>query len=204
MTVIAPERSYRPLAVAAAAGLGWGVACMFLQGILPGSLNSIVANSGAGWGVLAFAAGAVWHRSRLPVVALAGALVELGLVVGYYASVIVRYDQDPPSFWAYMWAALALVTGPVFGVAGAWWRSGSGWRPVVAVGLLSGLFAGEGAVRLATLPDKVTGWILVLAAVAFPLVLGRTWRDRLLGLAAALPLTGLAVGSFWILGHLHA
>jgi hypothetical protein len=177
---------------------------MFLQAVLPDPVDSIVTNSGSGWAVLAFVAGAAWFRSPVWVVALAGTLLELGLVVGYYGSVIIRYDQDPPSFWAYMWAALALVTGPVFGVAGAWWRSGSGWRPVVAVGLLSGLFAGEGAVRLATLPDKITGWILVLAAVAFPLVLGRTWRDRLLGLAAALPLTGLAVGSFWILGHLHA
>jgi hypothetical protein len=192
----------RPVLIAAVAGLLWGVATMFLQGILPGTLGAIVANSGAGWAVLAFVAGAIWFRSHWWVVAVAGALVELGLVVGYYGSVIIRYDQDPPSFWAYVWAAVALASGPVFGVAGAWWRGAVFWRHVTGVALLGGLFAGEGVVRLMTLPDRATGWIMVVAGALFPLALGRTLAGRLYGLLAVAPAVALALAAFAILDRL--
>ncbi len=192
-TATATERRVQPLAVAAAAGLVWGVACMFLQGLLPDPASSIVANSGAGWAVLAFVAGAVWAGHRWWVVAVAGALLELGLVVGYYGSVIIRYDQDLPSFWAYVWAAVALIAGPVFGVAGSWWRHDVRWRHVTAIALLGGLFASEGIARLLTLPDHAVGVILTVTGVLIPVALGRALPDKLYGLLGAMPAVGLAL-----------
>lgn len=202
ITATTTEQRAQPLAVATAAGLLWGVACMFLQGILPDPASAIVANSGAGWAVLAFVAGAVWSRSSWWVVAVAGALLELGLVVGYYGSVIIRYDQDAPSFWAYVWAAVALVAGPVFGVAGSWWRQNVRWRHVTAIALLGALFAGEGITRLLTLPDHSVGVILTVTGVVIPLALGRALPEKLYGLLGAIPAVGLALAAFGLLDNL--
>jgi hypothetical protein len=199
-TVTLSEHRTHPLLVAAAAGLSWGVACMFLQELLPGPAESIVANSGAGWAVLAFVAGAACGRGRLWVAASAGALLELGLVVGYYASAIVRYDQDPPQFWAYVWAGAALVAGPVFGIAGAWWRTAVvPWRRISAIALLGGLFAGEGVLRMATLSDKITAWIFIVAGLVLPMALGRGNREKLLGLLGVVPAIGLALAGFAVI-----
>jgi hypothetical protein len=177
---------------------------MFLQAVLPDPVDSIVTNSGSGWAVLAFVAGAAWFRSPVWVVALAGTLLELGLVVGYYGSVIIRYDQDPPSFWAYVWAAVALVAGPVFGVAGAWWRGPVAWRRIAGLALLGGLFVAEGVLRATTLPDKPAGWIMVALGLVFPLALGHGGREKLYSLLGVVPAVGLALAVLAALQTLSA
>lgn len=113
-------------ASAFAGGLLLGVLSNVVQGWLPGAWNQI-ANSGAVWSVAAFVAGALLSRKvGLTAAAVAGLLAESGLVVGYYSYAEVARDGVGSLFAPLIWLAMALVAGPLFGVAGFGWR---GLRP---------------------------------------------------------------------------
>ena len=95
------------------------------------------------WLALAFIIGAAIARPAWG--ALAGAAV-LCLAVGtYYVAITVSGDRAGIPLGGALtgWLTVALIAGPIFGLAGAVWRSGRGLLGSFAVGLLTGAMIGE-------------------------------------------------------------
>ncbi|MGA5582715.1 DUF6518 family protein [Streptomyces thermodiastaticus] len=128
-----------------AGGLLLGVLTNLAQGWLPGAWNQI-ANSGAVWCVAAFAAGALVARhAGLPAATVAGLCAESGLVVGYYGYAEVARGGMGSVLAPLVWLGMACVAGPLFGVAGSWWRcSSTPRRRIIGLAALAGVFGMEG------------------------------------------------------------
>ncbi|MEJ1200090.1 MULTISPECIES: DUF6518 family protein [unclassified Streptomyces] len=200
-STLAPTASgVAPLACTSAAGLALGVLTNLLQGWLPWPWSQL-ANSGGVWAVVAFAAGALLvvrtdHRLRL---ALAGALAEGGLVAGYYGYAEFGRGGMGSLVFPLVWLGMACVSGPLFALAGAWWRRGARFgRRVAGLGALGGLFGSE---ALHTwLANDYRGQALVCAAVAVaaPLLMARTMKERWSSLAATVIASPLAYGLVYL------
>lgn len=184
----------RASALAVLGGSAIGVATNVLQGVLPGGYNSI-ANSGSVWVVGAFVAGALSTR----LAPLLGLLTQAFAVVGYYAYAELVRDGMGDWHAPGVWLGLAFVAGPIFGLAGTWWRRGAGRRPILGAGMLGGVFGMDGLWHLTVLNYVDTGIAFCVAGVVITLALGRTWRERLLGLLVAAMLAPLAVTAFSII-----
>lgn len=185
-----PAIALRRILVLVGVGLSVGVATQVLQGILPGALNW-VANSMSGWLVVAFLVGSRMPSARWG--AGSGPPVLLAALVGYYATTLVRFGIGGSTATLVFWSVGAVAGGVVFGAAGWWWRNGTPGVRALAAGLLGALLIAEGLYFLTILPDGTVGVGAIVAGLAAPLVLGRTWRDRALGEAALVP--GLALGA---------
>jgi hypothetical protein len=132
----------RDLAIAAAIGALWGVACWwgdesnltFVRGL---------ANTAGPWLLIAFAAGSR-SRAALPGTAL-GALALLAAILAYYLAIEVFDAAEAPNRISLdagrSWAAAALPVGAFFGLCGAAWRAG--FALPIAVGILGGALFGE-------------------------------------------------------------
>lgn len=186
-----PRSDRRPglpfLAAAAVlgAGLALGLLTLLGQRWLHGAWLAIV-NSGAVWLLPAFVAGSLMRSDAGA--AVAGAALLVAAVVGYYAPVpLVVEGAAANAHSVAVWIATALVGGPVYGLAGRWWRRRRGWRSCAALGLLGGAFLAEGAARLHAGGGGAAGWTMVAIGVALPVALGRSTRERAIGLAAAAP-----------------
>ena len=148
--------------------------------MLPGDWNRL-ANSGAIWLLFASLAGSRMPTDRWGVLAGVGVLV--GAVVGYYLAAVAAGAGAGVRIMA-IWIGTALVGGPVYGVAGRWWRGEPGRRRVVAIGLMGGILAAEGVSTVLRIPEMArVGWVELGAGIVLTLALGRTMRERLLGLA---------------------
>ncbi|MFC8727759.1 DUF6518 family protein [Streptomyces bacillaris] len=183
----------RPLTRAAAlpaAYLGAGIALGVLTNLLQGWLTwpwSQLANSGGVWSVFAFVAGALiaGRTDSLRRAAVAGVLTEIGLVVGYYGYAEFGRDGMGSLVFPLLWVAMACVAGPLFGIAGAWWkRSAQPWRRYVALGAFGGLFGGEALHSWLVLGYVSQAVACAVAACGLPLLLGRTGKERTWSLAA--------------------
>lgn len=178
---------------ASVAGIAFGVLTNLAQGWLPGAWNQI-ANSGAVWCVPAFTAGAV-ASGRLPVrtSALAGLCTTIGLVIGYYGYAELGRDGMGSLAWPLVWLAMAVVSGPLFGVAGAWWRRGRTARHrVVGLAALAGVFGMEAILMAWVLHYATQAWACVALLVLVPLVMARQHKERALTLLTALVLSPVA------------
>jgi Family of unknown function (DUF6518) len=205
-SILATPAPGRPVAAAvlvAAAGLALGVLTLLGQGHLSGGWLALV-NSGALWLLPAFVAGSLtWSNTSA---GLAGAGLLVAAVAGYYAPVaLVVAGASANSRSVAIWVATALAGGPVYGVAGRWWR---GARPALrwkALGLVGGASLAEGLSRLRAGHDGAAGWAMVAAGALLPIVLGRSARDRVVGLAATVPvvlLTAIAYAAInWAFLH---
>jgi Family of unknown function (DUF6518) len=180
-----PGGSWRVVVLVVLIGLALGVLTVLGQGVLPDNWNRI-ANSGAVWVAVAFAVGAFMASDRTA--ALAGAATLVGAVIGYYVTVPWLVEGAASSSRSVaIWGVTALVGGPVFGLAGRWWRTGTEGRRAIAIGLLGGAFAGEGAYTMIhiaspTGSQEAVAWAMLAMGVAIPLLLGRSLRGRTLGL----------------------
>jgi hypothetical protein len=155
------------------------------------------------WLLLAFVTGAVIARPSWG--ALAGA-ATLTLAVGtYYFAIQSSGDRAGIPLQGAMtgWLAVALIAGPVFGLAGATWRSGPRFMRAPAVGLLVGALVGEvayfagDAVRHGLWQWGDTRIWLALAdfsvAVSLPLLLLRGFSQRLQAYVTASMTGGVAL-----------
>ncbi|MFC8957563.1 DUF6518 family protein [Streptomyces sp. NPDC057101] len=201
------DETIHPAAIPVSAGRGWayatagalgaglvlGIFTNLFQGWLPGSWNQI-ANSGAVWSVVAFAAGSLLAgRIALPMVAVAGLCAEVGLVVGYYG--YAEFGRDGMGHLGYLlvWLAMAFLAGPLFGIAGSWWRHGlTTGRRVIGLAALAGVFGMEGIHYAWTLHYAAQAWACLVVVVLVPLLMARGHRERALTLAAAVLLSLLA------------
>ncbi|GAB1821739.1 DUF6518 family protein [Herbidospora sp. RD11066] len=177
------------VAIALVAGLAAGVLTNLAQGWLPGAWNQI-ANSGAVWSVAAFVAGALVAGGLLRGL-FAGLAAELGLVVGYYGYAEFGRDGMGSPFWPLVWVVIACVAGPVFGVAGFWWRDGAGWRRVLGPAALSGVFGMEAAHYAFGLGYAPQAWVCLAVFLLVPLLAG-TVRGAFLTLLTAVPCAAVA------------
>ena len=102
-----------------------------------------MANAITPWLLVAFLLGSAMPDTRWAVAAGAGAL--LLALVGYYGMVQLRYGYGGGTGSWIFWGLGALVGGPVFGVAGHWWRGPVHRRRAIAIGLLGAVAVAEGA-----------------------------------------------------------
>ena len=104
------------LLVAVAVGLLTGVLTLAGQAVLPTEANRL-ANSGAIWVTVAFALG--WRMPNDTTAAVAGLLALIGALAGYFVAASFAQAGISTSTVA-IWVGVAVLGGPVFGVAGRW------------------------------------------------------------------------------------
>jgi hypothetical protein len=182
------------VALVIVAGLSLGILTVYGQR-LPGGWSTL-ANSGAVWLVFAFVAGSLMRTDLTAAAAGTGTLI--GAVIGYYAAVPIVVDGASANMRSVaIWTGTALVGGPVFGVAGRWWRREPFLKRVIALGLLSGVFVAEGLNDVRYIPTvRTAGWVFLAVGLLVPLVLGRSWRERLYGYGAMVPVALVTFGAY--------
>jgi hypothetical protein len=176
------------------AGVGLGVLTNLAQGRLPGAWNQI-ANSGAVWCVPAFVAGALvaGQMMALRKSALAGVCTTIGLVIGYYGYAEFGRSGMGSLAWPLVWLAMALISGPLFGIAGAWWRRGhSRHRRIIGPAALAAVFGMEAILYTWVLHYATHALACTVLLVLTPLLPARQHKERALTLLASLPLSALA------------
>lgn len=185
------------IGLVAVAGLGLGVLTVYGQR-LPGGWSTL-ANSGSVWLLFAFAAGALMRSD--PTAAAAGAGLLTAAVIGYYVAVPIVVEGAAANVRSVViWTGTALIGGPVFGIAGRWWRREPAPKRVIGLGLLSGVFVAEGLNDVRYIPTvRTAGWIVFAVGLAIPIVLGRSSRERLLGLAAMVPVAVVTFGAYHVI-----
>ncbi len=196
-------RWWQALTLAAVVGVVIGTLTLIGQGQLPGAWNHL-ANTGGPWLVAAFYVGA-FMASDLRA-ALAGFISLLGCLLGYYVAAHFFVDASADSSIVIFWIGIALVGGPLFGAAGRWWRDTREWQRVVGAALLGAVIIAEGVYLLQVVQpeDRAAGWVEIAVGVIVPLLLGRSNRDRLLGLAALLPALLLGAVGFLVMNFVYS
>jgi hypothetical protein len=169
-------------------GVAVGVATLLGQSVLSAEWNRL-ANSGAIWLLASFLVGSLMPTNGRAAVAGMATLV-LAVVTYYVAAKLAGAGISNRT--VVIWVGAALVGGPVYGAAGHWWRTGLDRRRIIAIGLMGGIVTAEGVSTLLRLPDlAAVGWVETIAGLALVVLLGRSLRERLLGLAIV-PLVVLA------------
>ena len=185
----------RRAALIVAAGLATGIVTQIGQGALPGEWSQL-ANAITPWLLVAFLLGSVMPDERWAVAAGVAAL--LLALVGYYGMVQLRFGYGGSTSSWILWGAGAIVGGPVYGLAGRWWRGPSHRRRTVAIGLLAAVAIAEGAYNVLVVDHVTVGVAFIVAGLVVPLLFGRSRDDRLGGYVVMVPV--LAVGG--TLGYL--
>lgn len=197
--------------------IGTLIVVALAAGVLLGLLS--IANDGWPWWAQVFNLGAPWvvtasivgyvARSTMGG-ALAGLTTLVTAVAVYYAGGLLigaREYVDTATQSAQVWGALAVVAGPVFGIAGAWATMPGARRRVLAAAAISGALWGEAALvaadwRLNSVHDvadaatSLDGWILwplVAGGLATALALPRTTIGRAIAIAAGLAIALLVM-----------
>lgn len=179
-------------------GLLTGALTQLGQGVLPEGWGQI-ANAMAPWLLIAFLLAATMPDRRWAVAAGIGSLFLA--LVGYYALIQLRFGYGgSTSSWIF-WSLGAIAGGTVFGWAGHVWRTGTPRERAVAIGLAAAAFVAEGIYLLGILPEPAAGVGFIAAGAVLPLVLGRSWPDRVGGYVAAIP--ALALGAIGYLVFLR-
>ena len=181
-------RSYstaRVFARATVAGLLLGPLDLIAQTTLPYPWANL-ANSGAVWALAAFILGTTVRRVAMG--AVAGLLLLPIAVESYYlAAVIFRHDSSA-TLWddvAMLWLALAIVVGPLFGLAGAAVHSKRRGVRLAATFCAGAIFVLEALVRFGRSPGDggsnhtgQTALIEIVLAVVVPVVALALTRGR--------------------------
>jgi len=167
-----------------------------------------LGNSIATWAVAAFAFG-YWVRSGRVRAALGASVLLVVAVPSYYLAAMLLQGDDLATIWApasLVWMGFGVLAGVVFGIGGTWARE-TGRRQIVGTALPAAVFFAEAAgfVRKAAGPNDGSEvlWnvaIDVVLGVLVVVLIGRTARQRVLALAAALPLAALIFVAFALAG----
>lgn len=171
-------------------GLATGVLTQIGQSVLPDGWSQ-AANAISPWLLVAFLSGSTMPDRRWA--AVAGIGVLLFALAGYYATVNLRYGIGGGTGSLVFWGIGAVVGGPIFGIAGRWWRAGDRWQRAMAIGLIAAATIAEGIYHAAILGDTAVGAGFVTVGLLLPAVVGRSRQDRIGGYLAVLP--ALALGA---------
>jgi hypothetical protein len=181
------------LAVAVAAGLVTGALTLAGQAVLPTEANRL-ANSGAIWVTVAFALG--WRTPSDVFAALAGLLALVAALVGYFVAAAIANAGVSASTVA-IWVGVALVGGPVFGIAGRWRAAAPGWRAAVAAAALGAVYLAEGLWTVWVIPHMaLAGWVGVIVGCLVTLLLASDRATRTRACILLFPLTLLGVAGY--------
>jgi hypothetical protein len=169
----------------------------------------IPANAIGAWIGVAFVLGA--SARTIPTGALRGLIGLLSAVAAYYLLNRVLGDgfrAIGASHAATVWGAVALIAGPLLGLAGATWRHGHGWPRAISVALLAAALIAEGLVfggqrwahfeQLYTDPGAFTLAVEAALGLALPWLLLRRGERR----AGYLAMVVLAVVAVLVIGPL--
>jgi hypothetical protein len=181
-------------------GVTTGVLTQVGQSALPAGWSQ-AANAITPWLLVAFLLG-----SRMPDVrwaAAAGIAALLFALVGYYGMTELRYGIGGGAGSLVLWGLGALVGGPVFGVAGRWWRTGTHRQRAMGIGLLAAVAIAEGIYHAAILGDSAVGAGFIVAGLLVPLILGRSSQDRIGGYVATVPALALGALGYLVFGWLN-
>jgi Family of unknown function (DUF6518) len=181
------------IALIVVAGLLTGVLTQIGQGALPDDWSQL-ANAITPWLLVAFLVGSAMPDTRWAAAAGIGAL--LLALIGYYGMVQLRYGYGGGTTSWIIWGLGAVVGGPVFGVAGHWWRGPVHRRRAIALGLLAAVAIAEGAYNVLVVDHATVGVAFIVVGLLVPLVFGRSRDDRVGGYVALLPCIGLGLFGF--------
>jgi hypothetical protein len=176
--------AWRQAGVVVAAGLATGVLTQFGQSVIPFPWSQ-AANSISTWLLVAFLVGSTMPGRLRAAVAGIGTL--LFALVGYDATIFVRYGYGPSTSLLVFWCIGAAAGGPVFGVAGHAWRTGTRLQRAAALGLLVAVGVAEGIYNAMVPGYPAVGAGFVIAGLLMPLILGRSREDRIGAYVAAVP-----------------
>lgn len=178
----------------AAVGVANALLTLLAFGTLGEGWNTL-GNSGALWLLVAFAVGALMPTAGLAVAAATASLV--GSVVWFYVAAHYLVGMPVSSAGIAIWLIASVAGGPLYGLAGRWWRHGVDARHVIGLALMGGVFMAEGVFALIHDPRlPIVGWVAVTIGVVFAVALARTSRDRILGLVALPVIAGLALVAY--------
>lgn len=166
-------------------GLATGVITQIGQGVLPGDWSQL-ANAITPWLLVAFVLGSAMPDTRWAVAAGAAGLALA--LVGYAGMIQLRYGYGLGTGSWIFWGVGALVGGPVFGIAGHWWRGPSHPRRAMAIGLLGAVAVAEGAYNVLVVDHAAVGAAFIVAGLLVPLGFGRSREDRLGAYVAMVPI----------------
>jgi hypothetical protein len=178
-----------------AAGLATGAVTQLGQSVLPAGWSQ-AANAISPWLLAAFLVGSAMPGRRSAIVVGVATLVFA--LVGYYAMTQLRYGIGGGTNSLVFWGIGAFAGGPVFGLAGNVWRAGAHRYRAIALGLLAAAFLADAwyhALILSEHSASVAAGFAV-AGLLVPLVLGRSWQDRLGAYVAAVPALALGGAGF--------
>jgi hypothetical protein len=136
-----------------------------------------------------------WWRS-----ALAGAVMLIVAVPSYYVAASMIQNDDLSNAWggaALIWMFFGLLAGALFGFAGHLARR-TGWHRVLGLALPAAVLFAEAI--LSPIGSRAFSIIELVLGVLLIVLLGRGIRERLLALAAALPLAALGYVAFLVGG----
>ncbi len=191
--------SFRNIAWFVGIGLAFGALTVLGQATLPGSWNHF-ANSGAVWLLAPFIIGVLMPSVIWAVV---GGFISLVMALIGYTAVITVLGLSYPLSTIAFWGAIALVGGPIFGLAGQWWRyAASSWHKAISAALLGGVFIAEGWYMLVYIQDTLAGWVSIIIGGILVILLPRTWQARSKALIALIPISLLGIGAYALLARL--
>ena len=145
-----------------------------------------LGNSVAVWAVAAFLL-TYFSRWQMGRAAVAAVVMLVVAVPSYYVAAALIQDDDWSNAWnavAWLWAGLGVIAGVVFGLGGVVARRPGPLR-LPALGLPAAVLFAELLLRWG---DAAYALVLTVLAGAVTVAAGRTWRDRALALAWAVPL----------------
>lgn len=198
------------LAVAVIGGIALGTVDLIAQRELPYPWANL-ANSSAVWAVGAFAVGA-WVRAGRWQPAVAGVVLLVVAVEAYYLAAALIQNDDLANLWAptsLAWMAFGVLAGTVFGTFGSWSRSSTQWRAVTGIAALGAVCFAEAGMLMRGLPSVEAHYradglatAVITAAIGLVLIalLGRSWKQRALALALAVPLAAVGFAGFSVAG----
>jgi hypothetical protein len=181
----------RPLTflIAGVSGLGAGLVARLLFEVLPDTWGTL-ANTSAVWGLVPFFV-AFGIRSR-GWLAVAIGILSLATMVATWT---LLSPLPVTAREVVMWAAVGIVAGAVCGMSGSLARHHRALPRHSALALMGGIVTGE-AVYGIVLIGGPQWWFELAIGLAVPIVLGRTWRNRLLSVLGASVIAGLLFGAY--------
>lgn len=174
-------------------GFATGALTQIGQGALPDGWSQ-AANAISPWLLVAFLLASTMPDRRWAVVA--GIATLLLALVGYHGMVQLRFGYGGGTGALVFWTLGGLVGGFVYGLAGHGWRFGGRWVRAAAIGLMAAVFVAEGLYLMGILPDPAVGCGFIVVGAVVPLLLGRSWPDRMWGYLAVVPALALGAAGY--------
>lgn len=132
----------RNVMIVAVSALAFGVGASLVKGNNAG-IRDLVGNVFAPWLLVSFLGGAIAGQWRVVLGAVAGTATSLIALLGFYVTNSFVLELGPHGWWTDLYLAVesgyryflfALVSGPIFGALGVWWKRTRSTIPIFLLG----------------------------------------------------------------------